>query len=138
LPDGSWVLPYTGYANPHKYPHGGGSYGIGLASWPKGRLAALTADDVGEFTTVPIIPRGGKLRVNALVDRNGSLLIEAARLDGSPIAGRSFADGVPIIGDQFWTPVTWKAADDLGIRPGEPVVLRFRMKLAKVYGIEFK
>lgn len=138
LPDGTWVLPYTGYANPHKYPHAGGSFGIGLASWPKGRLAALTTDDEGGFTTVPVIPRGNKLQINAIVDRNGSLEIEAATLDGTPIPGRSFAEAVPIIGDRFWTPVTWKAAADLGIKPGEPVVLRFRMKLAKIYGIEFR
>ncbi len=138
LPDGSWVLPYTGYSDPHKYPHGGGSHGIGLAVWPKGRLAAIAADDDGGFTTVPIVPRGRKLRINAVTARNGSVLIEAADLEGKPLAGRSFAEAVPIIGDQAWAPATWKNAADLGIKPGEPVVLRFRMKMARIYGVQFE
>jgi hypothetical protein len=57
------------------------------------------------------------------------------QVDG--ISGRSFADAVPIAGDQHWTPVVWKKHDDLGCPDGRPVVLRFRMDRAKLFGLEF-
>ncbi|HSW44789.1 MAG TPA: hypothetical protein VLM89_04380 [Phycisphaerae bacterium] len=136
--DGSWVLPYAGYANPHKYPHGAGSFGVGLAVWPKGRLVALAADDEGGFTTVPVIAPGRKLRINAVTERAGCVMVEAADLAGKPIAGRTFDDAVPIVGDRHWAPVTWKHHADLGIEPNTPVVLRFRLKMARIYGLEFE
>ena len=59
--------------------------------------------------------------------KNMQIVIEAAGLNGKAIRGRSFAEAKPIIGDQFWTPVTWKEHDDLGVKKGEPVMLRVRM-----------
>ncbi len=138
LPGGDWALPYTGYADPHKYPHGGVHYGIGLAIWPKGRLSAIVADDEGSFTTPPLIVPGKKLRMNAVAARNGHILVEAADLEGKPVDGRTFADAVAGMGDLHWTPVTWKEHADTGIQPGKPLVLRFRMKLAKIYGLQFE
>ena len=139
LPDGGgWVLPYTGYADPHKYPHGGAKYGVGLAVWPKGRLCAIAADDEGSFTTPPLLVPGNTLSINAVTGRNGFVLAEAADATGKPIEGRTFADAAAGLGDLHWSPVTWKQHADLGTKPGEPVVLRFRMKLARIYGLQFK
>jgi hypothetical protein len=138
LPDGSWALPYTGFIYPHKYPRGAWKYAVGLAVWPKGRLMSLVADDKAEFTTAAIIAPGKTLRINTVTDRAGSILIEAADIDGKPIPGRTFADAVPIIGDQFWTEVKWKGHDDIGVKPGKPIEFRFRMDKAKLYGLEFK
>lgn len=138
LPDGSWALPYTGFRDPHKYPHGGASYGAGLVVWPMGRLSAIVADDEGSFTTPPLIVPGNTLRINAVTDRNGFVSVEAADLSGKPIKGRTFADAVASFGDLHWMPITWKAHSDLGIKPGEPLVLRFRMKLARIYGLQFE
>ncbi|MBI4580173.1 MAG: hypothetical protein HY718_10755 [Planctomycetes bacterium] len=137
LPDGSWVLPYTGFKNTHKYPSGLDACGFGLAVWPKGRLVAIEAPGDGGFTTEGLVPPGGRLRINAVTARTGSILIEAADLEGKPIPGRGFAEAVPIVGDQVWAPVKWKTVDDLGIKSGEPVVLRFRMNHARIYGLQF-
>ena len=138
LPDGSWALPYIGYDLPHKYPRGAYKFGTGLAVWPKGRLAAIAADEVGQFATAAVLAPGSKLKINAVTERGGSILVEAADLAGKPIPGRSFDDAVPVIGDQFWAPVAWKSAADLGVKPGEPVELRFRMNMARIYGLEFE
>ena len=138
LPNGDFALPYTGYTFPHKYPRGQFKFLPGYAVWPKSRLVALEAAEHGEFATAGIMPPGRKLRINALTQRAGSILIEVAGLDGEPFAGRSFADANPIIGDQHGTTVAWNSGDDLGHKDGEPVILRFRLDKAKVFGLEFE
>jgi hypothetical protein len=138
MPDGSWVLPYTGYDRPHKYPHANVPYEVGLAVWPKGRLVAIRADDVGGFTTPAFIAPGRRLRINALTERAGSIRVEVADLNGETIPGRSFDDCVDIRGDQYRTIVRWKTGDDLGVAAGEPVALRFRMTMASLYSLDFE
>jgi hypothetical protein len=138
LPNGDWAVPYTGYVYPHKYPRGAWGYDAGLAVWPKGRLMSLQANDRGQFSTVAFVPPGTRLKINALTERAGSILIEAADLSGKPIAGRTFHDAVALIGDHHWSAVKWKSADDLGVKAGAPVLLRFILDKAKVYGLEFE
>ncbi|MBI2926042.1 MAG: hypothetical protein HYY24_10095 [Verrucomicrobia bacterium] len=132
FPDGSFALPYRGDNFPHKYPRGQRKIGLGYALWPKGRLVALEASDRGEFATIALMPPGRKLKINALTPRVGSVLVQ---VDG--VAGRSFADATPISGDRHWTPVTWKGQDDLGYQEGKPIVLRFKLERAKIFGLEF-
>ncbi len=138
LPDGCFGLCYTGYNVPHKYPRGQFRFATGLMVWPKGRLAAIEADSLGEFTTIAIICPAPRLRVNALTARGGSLLIEAADGNGAPVPGRTLADCDPIIGDAYRAPVTWKGEATLGIEPGKPVILRFKLDRAKVFWAEFE
>jgi hypothetical protein len=133
LPDGRFALPYRGDNFPHKYPRGQRKSEEGYAIWPRGRLVALEAPDRGEFATVAIMPPGRKLRINALTQRVGSILVQ---VDGAP--GRSFAEATPIVGDQYRTPVTWKGQEDLGHKEGSPIILRFRMEKAKLFGLEFE
>lgn len=138
LAGGDFALPYTGYAFPHKYPRGAWSYRPGYAVWPKGRLTGIEARETGEFTTVSLMPPGRKLRINAVTKRAGSVVVAVTRRSGETLAGRSFDDAAPIIGDQHRTPVRWKSGDDLGAKDGEPICLRFRMDRAKVYSVDFE
>lgn len=138
LPDGGWAMPYTGYVYPHKYPRGAWKYAVGLAVWPKGRLMSLVADSRGEFATAAIVAPGKQMFINAVTARAGSILIEAMDTSGKAIPGWTFAEALPIIGDQYWAPVTWKDHQDIGVEPGKPVAFRFRMDQARIYGIEFK
>jgi len=137
LGDGSWVLPYTGYNVPHKYPRRLWKFAPGYAVWPKGRLVALEAPERGEFATIGLVPPGRKLRINALIRRGGSLRVEVADIQGRPVEGRSFGQARRIFGDQFWTPVTWGGQEDLGHSEGEAIILRFRMDQAQIFGLEF-
>src|SRR5262249_6660366 len=109
----------------------------GLAVWPKGRLVALEAAERGEFTTVGIIPPGRRLWINALTDRAGMLQVEVAGVDGKPVAGRAFADSVPVSGDHHRVAVRWRGGEDLGARAAEGISLRFRMLRARIFGLEF-
>ncbi len=130
--DGTFALPYRGDSVPHKYPRGQRTAHYSYLTWPKGRIVALEAPDRGEFATLMIMPPGRKLRINAVTERVGSITIQ---VEGIP--GRSFAESTPIAGDQHWTPVTWNGQEDLGFKEGAPIMLRFRMDKAKIYGLEF-
>jgi hypothetical protein len=133
LPDGSWALPYLAHNIPHKYPRGIQKGEMGYAVWPKGRLVAVEALDRGEFTLIPIMPPGRKLKINAVTKRAGGIRVEVAGIDG-----RSFADCTPIVGDHFWTTVTWGDQADLGFKAGDPITLRFELNMGAIYGLEFE
>jgi hypothetical protein len=133
LPGGDWALPYLAHSLPHKYPRGQQVGRTGYAIWPRGRLVAVAADDQGGLTMIPLVAPGKALRINAVTLRTGWVKVEVVG-DG----GRSLANCVPIVGDQHWTRVVWKNADDLGVGPGRAVTLRIEMKQAKVFGLEFE
>jgi hypothetical protein len=137
MPDGRFVLPYTGYNVPHKYPRMQWKYAPGYAVWPKGRVVCLEAAEIGEFATVPIVPPGRRLRINALAKRGGGIHVEVAGRDGKPLPGRSFADSMRIVGDYHFQPVAWGAQDDLGFPENSSIMLRFRMDRAQIFGLEF-
>jgi hypothetical protein len=138
--NGDFVLPYSGYRFPHKYPRGHEDFppNIGYAIWPKGRMIALEALQRGSFAMVAVVPPGPRLRINATTRRGGSIRVEACNLQRQPLPGRAMADCRPIIGDQFNAPVTWSGGGDLGVSPGEAVVLRFELDQAKIFALDFE
>jgi hypothetical protein len=136
LPNGDFVLPYTGYNVPHKYPRTLWHYSLGYALWPKGRIVALEAQERGEFATVSFFPPGRKLHINALTRRGGSILVEIVA-GGKVVEGRSFADVSPVVGDQAAAVVNWNGKDDLGHPENSPVFLRFRLDQAQLFSLEF-
>lgn len=138
LPNGDWVLPYTGYDVPHKYPRVRARRNTGYAVWPKGRLVSLKSDVQGRFETVPVVPPGKKLFINALTRRAGHIRVEALDRQGRPIPGREQSNCVPLFGDLHWAPVCWSHHDDLGIDPGDEVSLRFDLDHAEIFGLEFR
>jgi len=147
LESGDWALFYTGFNVPHKYPRGQRAATNGYAIWPKGRLIALEADGRGQFVTMPVMPPGRTLKINATTSRAGFIKIQvedASTLASDPprerdaVVGRTLVEADPIVGDQFWTTVTWNGEADLGMEEGTPIQLRFEMDMAKVFGLEFE
>lgn len=137
LSDGRFVLPYTGYDVPHKYPRKLWKYAPGYAVWPKGRLVALEAEEYGEFATVALMPPGRRLRINALTKRAGSIRVEVAGFDGKPLPQRSFQEAKLLFGDLHWAPLVWNGQEDLGYKDGTPIILRFQLDHAQIFGLEF-
>jgi hypothetical protein len=133
LPNGDWALPYLAHTFPHKYPRGQNVGSTAYAVWPKGRMCAVEADEEGEFTMMPLISAGKKLKANAVTLRTGWIKIEVAGVDGHSIDQCN-----AIVGDQHWSAVSWKGSPDLGIEPGKPITLRIAMKQAKLFGLEFE
>jgi hypothetical protein len=138
LASGDWILPYRGDLLTTRYPRGNIAQRWGAAIWPKGRLMAIEAEDKGSFATVAFVAPGTKARINAVTKGTGEIRVEAADLRGKPIPGRTFDESIPINGDQHRQLVQWKGADDLGVKAGEPVMLRFRMSQAKIYCLDFE
>lgn len=137
LPNGDFALPYTGFNVPHKYPRQQAIRGGGYAVWEKGRLMGIRAVNDGCFTTTAVVAPSEKLMINAEIDKEGFVEIEAADFNGNTIPGREFENSVRLTGDCFKKQVTWKSCNDLGIKKGQPIMLRFRMSSAIIYFIDF-
>jgi hypothetical protein len=145
LPDERWAVPYRGYAVPHKYPgqdvktrkglFPGVPHVAGLAVWPKGRLVAIDCED-GEFATVAVVPPGSRIHLNAAVRPAGFLQVGVEQFRGSPIPGRGLDDCDRLVGDSVSMPVTWSGEPDLN-HGGEPILLRFRLRHAQLFGVTF-
>lgn len=145
LPDGRWAAPYRGYAVPHKYPgqdprtrtglFPGVPHVGGYAVWPKGRLVAMECPD-SEFATVAVVPPGNRIRLNASVRPAGFVQVGVQRLRQDEIPGRGLADCDAMVGDSQAMPVTWKGQADLQ-HGDSPVILKFRTRHARLFGVEF-
>jgi len=157
-PDNRWCLAYSGNPIPHKYPGRDinlrkglfpGLNGVsGLATWPKGRLVALQCDEIGEFATVAVIPTSDRIRLNAMVKPTGYIKMAVKIYGGSEDmfgsltdakglqSGRTFEDTDRLVGNSLAMPVTWKG-DAVIPHQGKPIILRFQLKQAKLFGIEF-
>lgn len=141
-----WALPVHAWPIPHKYPgrdlstrtglFPGVPESIGYATWPKGRLVAIECGDAGFFATVGIVPPSDKMRLNASIRPAGHIKVSAGILGAGPIAGRGFEDADPLTGDGLHMPVTWRGEEGLN-HGGAPVVLRFQLRHAKLFGLEF-
>jgi len=139
LPDGSFVLPYSGYDVPHKYPRRQWHPQAGYAVWPHGRLVGVEAAERGAFSTFAIVPKGRKLYINARTKRAGGIRVGVQAFERQiPVPGRELDNCVPVVGDHPRMRVRWQNADDLGTKPLEPVCLSFEMDQAELFGLEFE
>ena len=128
---------YVGYPVPHKYPRAALLGQVAVSYWPQGRLVALEAPGRGDFTTAELVFSGKHLALNVETERAGEVLVEVAGRDGQPLPGRSFADADLVTANQLRAIVTWKGQADLGQYAGQPVVLRFRLRSARLFAFEF-
>jgi len=134
LPDGRVVSPYVGYIYPHKFPRYERHMGrIGLAAWKKHRIAAVVADEEGEFVTGPLSAKGTSLLLNFQTRRNGWIKVS---VEGK--SSRSLDNCDRLFGDQIQKQVTWKGDGNLGISPGEDFALRFHLRAARLYSFEVR
>jgi hypothetical protein len=145
FPDDTWRIACGAHPRPHKYPYSSTRPSLfpdvaaveGYAVWPRGRLVALQADSDGEFTTVAIMPPGRCLRVNADVKPTGYLKVAVIPHGKGFAPGRGFDDCDRIVGSGLDMPVSWKGERDL-TTDGKPTVLQFKMRQAKLFGLEFR
>jgi hypothetical protein len=145
-PGDVWGITYGGNPIPHKYPGRAlekrkglfpGVAGVsGMATWPKGRLVALECEGEGRFATVAVVPPGERIRLNASVKPSGYIKVAVQRYGAGEVPGRSFDDADRLLGDGLAMPVTWRGEDSLK-HDGAPVVLRFQMRQAKLFAVEF-
>jgi hypothetical protein len=91
----------------------------------------------GELLSRPLKFTGSKLTVNFATSAAGSVRIEIQDTNGEPIEGFSLADCPEQFGDSLNHVVTWQNEPDLSSLSGKPVRLRFVLKDADLYSLQF-
>ncbi|SDT72648.1 hypothetical protein [Jiangella sp. DSM 45060] len=107
---------------------------VGLARWRRDGFASLVngGDRPGTVTTTPFVVTGDELRLNAALDKRGSLRVEVLDENGVPIPGFGADQARPIIGDRVDHLARWR----VGVWPdleGRTVSLRFHLDGGDLY-----
>ncbi|MFA6547170.1 MAG: hypothetical protein WCS99_22325 [Limisphaerales bacterium] len=101
-------------------------------------FASLRADyHGGEMVTKPLTFSGRHLSLNFATSAAGGVKVELQDAGGQPLPGFSLADCQEQIGNELDRVVNWKGRTDLGPLSGKPVRLRFVMKDADVFALQF-
>ena len=91
----------------------------------------------GELVTKPFTMRGNELTLNLATSAAGSIQVEIQTSDGKPIDGFALTDCPELFGDEIERTVRWKKTSDVSPLAGRPIRLRFVMKDADLYSIQF-
>ena len=91
----------------------------------------------GEMVTHPLRFRGSRLRLNLSTGAAGSVWVEVQDAGGTPLPGLGLADCREIAGDELAREVKWGDAAALLRQEGQPVRLRFVLRDADVYALQF-
>lgn len=94
--------------------------------------------DGGELITKTLTFAGKELEINFATSAAGSLWVEVQQADGTPLPGFTRDDCDELIGDQIDRRVTWKGSGDVSALAGTPIRLRFVMKDADLYALQFR
>ena len=90
------------------------------------------------MTTRPFTFTGDSLLLNVATSAAGAVRVEIQDADGTPIPGFRAEDADPVVGDAIAWPVTWQGRADVGRLAGRPVRLRFVMREADLYALQFR
>ena len=93
--------------------------------------------DGGSLLTKPLVFSGKNLAINFATSAAGGIKVQIESPDGKPLEGYTFADCQELIGNEIDRVVVWKGKSDLESLAGKPVRLRFQLKDADVYALQF-
>ena len=91
----------------------------------------------GEILTKPLVFEGTGLVLNFATSAAGSIRVEVQSPDGQPLPGLALDDCHDVFGDALARPVVWKEAA-IGPLAGQPVRLRFVLRDARLYALQFR
>ncbi len=101
-------------------------------------LAALRAAyEGGEMVTKPLTFRGNRLLLNFSTSAAGGIRVEIQDPDGNPYPGFAETDTVELIGNEISRAVHWKSGADVSELAGKPIRLRFIIKDAEIFAMQF-
>ncbi|NOY76850.1 MAG: hypothetical protein GXO76_03150 [Calditrichaeota bacterium] len=92
----------------------------------------------GEMVTKPFTFQGRKLYLNFSTSAAGQIGVEIQDATGRAIPGFSLAECHPLIGNEIDRAVSWKNGEDVSRLQGRPIRLRFVMKDADLYAVQFR
>jgi hypothetical protein len=87
--------------------------------------------------TKPLTFSGDRLTLNYSTSSIGHVRIEIQDAQGRAIPGFGLNDCDEIVGDEIARVVTWKGSPDLAKLAGQPVRLRFSLRDADVFALQF-
>ncbi len=91
----------------------------------------------GELLTKPLRFDGSMLQLNFATSAAGSIRVELQHPDGSVIDGFALADSQELFGDSVGRTVSWKNGSDVSKLKGKSLRLRFQLRDADLYAIQF-
>ncbi len=92
----------------------------------------------GELLTRPLKFSGRELRINFSTSAVGSLRLELQDAAGKPLPGFELDDFAELYGDKIDAAVAWKDRPDVSSLAGKAVRLRFVLKDADLFAIQFR
>ena len=105
---------------------------------PDGFVAVEAPYAGGEMITKTVTFSGSALYLNYATSAAGYIKVELLDGDGVVIPGYEAENCFEIIGNQIARAVAWNGSTDLSALAGTPVRLRFAMKDADLYAVQFK
>jgi hypothetical protein len=91
----------------------------------------------GEFVTRPLTFTGEQLTINYATSAAGSVKVEVQDATGTPIPGFTLDDCPELYGDRLDQTVNWTAGSSLKTLAGQTIRLRFVMRDADLYALQF-
>jgi hypothetical protein len=92
----------------------------------------------GEMITQPFTFTGGELVINFATGAAGGIRVEIQDANGQALAGFSLRDSIETIGDEIDRTVHWKQGSNVASLADQTVRLRFVMKDADLYSLQFR
>ena len=92
----------------------------------------------GNVTTKPFTFTGKKLLLNFATSAPGFIKVEIQDAKGEPIRRYSLQDAEELIGNYIEHPAAWRNGTDLSSLSGRPIRLKFVMKDANLYSLQFR
>lgn len=105
---------------------------------PDGFVSVYGPYGGGELVSKPLTFSGNRLLINFSTSAGGGLRVELQTPAGEPIDGYSLDACPEIIGDRIDVPVMWKNGADVSSLAGKPVRLRFELRDADLYSMQFQ
>ncbi len=102
-----------------------------------GFASARAEYEGGELVTKPFTFTGKQLTINFATSAAGDIRVEIQDLAGKPIPGFTLADAREQIGNEINRSVSWKNGDDVSPLAGKPIRLRFVIRDADLYSLQF-
>lgn len=103
-----------------------------------GFVSASAPMSGGELVTKPLTFTGDKLVLNFSSSAAGGIQVGILDKDGQPIPGFEIEDSPPIFGDSIERVVPWEGGRELSSLQGKHIRLRFVLKDADLYSLQFK
>ncbi|MFO0947473.1 MAG: hypothetical protein U1D30_16375 [Planctomycetota bacterium] len=104
---------------------------------PDGFASVRATYSGGEFTTHPLTFDGSRLTVNFATSAAGGIKVEIQDEDGAPLPGFALEESVELIGNDLAREVRWQSGNDLSSLANKVIKLRFSMKDADLYALQF-